>query len=140
MWNGIVLHPTIPCRVYCYTSEHLYESSDCGATFTEQKFTKETVGIEPVVTTSFDIVSLYPNPYQSRSGSHISLTVTSHSAQQVSIKVFDLLGREVLDAGKVSISQHETVVPIHVSSLPPGVYIAKCNSGIMSRTEKFLVW
>jgi len=137
--NDIVLHPTESCRVFVVQTYALYESSDCGATFTEQKFTKETVGIEPVVTTSFDIVSLYPNPYQSFTGTTLSLVLNAALGQSLSISVFDILGREALNVGNIVASYNEIALALQVASLRMGVYAVKVSSGTVSLTKTFLV-
>jgi len=138
--NDIVLHTFQNCRVFVVQTDGLYESTDCGETFTKQQFKIIPTGLETLSASSLNIISIFPNPYWSKSGVDARLKLVALTGQQISIKVFDLLGRTVMDEVAMPSNQHETIVPLRLSSLSTGVYVVKVSSGIMTRTERFLVW
>lgn len=77
----------------------------------------------------------YPNPFNPS-------TVISYelrSSNQVSLKVFDMLGREVatLVDGKVSAGQHKAQFDAH--NLPSGLYLYQLQIGTTKQTRKMML-
>jgi hypothetical protein len=74
----------------------------------------------------------YPNPFKGIT----SITFKLTSPTQLSIKIFDLLGREVLSAADGYFGEGTHSVVVRGESLPSGVYIYKMitGSGVKQRT------
>jgi hypothetical protein len=76
---------------------------------------------------SIEGLNLYPNPV-----SNGKVYITSKNDSDKDIIIFDVLGKKVL---QTTISSKE----LNISSLTPGVYIIKINSGDASSTRKLIV-
>ena len=82
-----------------------------------------TAGVEDI---SANAVKMYPNP----ANGVVNFSTASNDALTVS--VFDLLGKQVMDAQNVQ-SQ------LNISSLNPGMYFVKMTQGSSSATKKLVV-
>ncbi|SMO87018.1 S8/S53 family peptidase [Gracilimonas mengyeensis] len=83
----------------------------------------------------FTLSNNYPNPFNPSTVISYQLPVTS----RVTLKVFDMLGREVatLVNGRVSAGQHE--VQFDASSLSSGLYIYRLQAGEFIQTKKMML-
>jgi len=72
-------------------------------------------------------LNIYPNPVTSD-----RIYITSKSAQNKEVEIFDVLGKKILQA---AISGKE----LNVSNLTPGVYIIKIKEGDATATRKLIV-
>lgn len=83
----------------------------------------------------FTLSNNYPNPFNPTTVISYQLPVTSH----VTLKVFDMLGREVasLVNGRVSAGQYE--VQFDASNLSSGLYIYRLQAGEFIQTKKMLL-
>ncbi len=83
----------------------------------------------------FQLHQNYPNPFNPTTVISYQLPVTSH----VTLKVFDMLGREVasLVNGRVSAGQHE--VQFDASNLSSGLYIYRLQAGEFIETKKMML-
>jgi photosystem II stability/assembly factor-like uncharacterized protein len=84
-------------------------------------------------------LQIYPNP----SRGIINLQFTTYSLQSVSIKIYDLHGREVATILDKVMPQGEHVVRIDASRLPEGIYFCRMhvddNTSVISKIEKIVV-
>jgi hypothetical protein len=76
---------------------------------------------------SIDGLSFYPNPVNTG-----KIYITSKSALDKDITIFDVLGKKVLQA---TINAKE----LSIASLSPGVYIIKIREGEATATRKLIV-
>jgi hypothetical protein len=90
-------------------------------------------GVEPRV--SLALLSIYPNPFNSSTKIRFSLPRT----ERVSVRVFDLLGREVglLQDGNAVAGEH--TVTFDASPFASGVYLCRLQAGGFSRTQKMVL-
>ncbi|MCB9248950.1 MAG: T9SS type A sorting domain-containing protein [Ignavibacteriales bacterium] len=84
--------------------------------------------------TEFSLTQNYPNPFNSNTTISYSLISTVH----VSLKVFDLLGHEVLDVVNQTQSIGYYTVPIDVSRLTSGTYFYRLQAGNFVATKKMV--
>jgi len=89
----------------------------------------------PAITTDYRLAQNYPNPFnpETRIGFRI------RDAGFTSLKVYDVLGREVatLVEGKIDAGNHE--VTFDGSNLPSGVYVYRLMSGSYQESKKMLL-
>jgi hypothetical protein len=78
---------------------------------------------QPVI----DGLSFYPNPVSTG-----KIYITSKSAMDKEVMIFDVLGKKVLQA---TISSKE----LNIATLSPGVYIIKIREGEATATRKLIV-
>ena len=74
-----------------------------------------------------DGLSFYPNPVSTG-----KIYITSRSAMDKEVMIFDVLGKKVLQA---TISSKE----LNIAALSPGVYIIKIREGEATATRKLIV-
>ncbi|MEW6467863.1 MAG: M43 family zinc metalloprotease [Bacteroidota bacterium] len=79
--------------------------------------------------------SLSPNPASGSAG--ISFTLAT--AQQVSLTVHDMLGKEVMAMGERELGSGKQDISFDTSAYPPGVYFISLKIGDAIITEKLLV-
>jgi len=93
------------------------------------------LGLVPTLSTeevTFEEFSIYPNPSIDR----FKIRVNTTSTEDISIELFDLLGRRVKQnrfAGQASFSQ-----TINTTELSSGIYLVKVNQGQRSATKKLI--
>ena len=101
------------------------------------------VGVEPVSTeipASFSLKQNYPNPFNPNTTFEFDIPSFAGNGQQdVSIKVYDILGNEtaVIVNGKLSAGSYK--YEWDASSQPSGVYFYKMQSGSYSETKKMIL-
>ena len=85
---------------------------------------------------TFEFVGVYPNPF--RSAATVMLR-SDEPAENVSVRVYDVLGREVavLHDGPLSASTHH--FGLEASNLPVGMYLVSVRSGDFSQTQKVVL-
>ncbi|WNM19897.1 T9SS type A sorting domain-containing protein [Flavobacterium capsici] len=76
---------------------------------------------------SNDALGFYPNPV-----SNGKIYITSKTALEKEILIFDVLGKKVL---QTTTSSKE----LNISTIPPGVYIIKISEGDSTATRKLIV-
>ena len=74
---------------------------------------------------------VYPNPAKDR----VNLEISMLQATKANISVVDMLGREVIKLGDVSLASGNNLVEINTSALSNGAYFVKImsNDGITSK-------
>ena len=78
-----------------------------------------------------ELLTVYPNPFNK------SIVLGFKSNDQLEIKLFDVLGREVY-TDKVEPLGKETTKELDVSDLPQGVYLLVLNSAQQKITKKLI--
>lgn len=78
---------------------------------------------------------VYPNPFNSVT----KLQFTLPAAMPVSVRVLDMLGREVLNIPGTSYESGEHELDIDASGLASGVYVVSLHAGSTMRTAKLLL-
>jgi hypothetical protein len=80
-------------------------------------------------------LSLHPNP----ASSIAKLMLTNYHNSNANIKIFDLMGREMLEVIEKDITSREHSVDLDIERLAPGTYIVKVNNGLDEKTTKLVV-
>ncbi|GAB4131221.1 MAG: hypothetical protein Fur0015_05030 [Ignavibacteriales bacterium] len=93
--------------------------------------------------TKFALEQNYPNPFNPTTTIKFSIpnVETRHGAslQHVSLKVFDMLGREVVTLVNEKKAPGNYEVKFDASSLASGIYFYELTSGSFSQTKKFIL-
>jgi hypothetical protein len=76
---------------------------------------------------SSEVLGFYPNPVSSG-----KIYITSKTALDKEISIFDVLGKKVL---QTTISSRE----LNIATIPPGVYIIKITEGDTTATRKLII-
>ncbi len=98
--------------------------------------TSTGVGNEPSgVPKSFDLKQNYPNPFNPVTKIQYEVPKASY----VSIKIYDILGREVASLVNGDIEAGYYVYDFDASALSSGVYIYKMNAGSFEKTLRMMV-
>jgi hypothetical protein len=89
----------------------------------------------PTLPTAFRLAQNYPNPFNPATTIKYDLPVASH----VVLRVYDLLGRDVITLvnGVVDAGYHEVV--INTSNLASGVYLYRMEAGSFIETRKMIL-
>ncbi|MDW8466117.1 MAG: T9SS type A sorting domain-containing protein [Chloroherpetonaceae bacterium] len=85
--------------------------------------------------TTFALEQNYPNPFNPSTMIRYSIP----STEQVSLKVFDVLGREVLTlvSGRQAAGRYEVL--FNAAGLPSGIYFYRLQAGTYSETRKMML-
>ncbi|PJB02044.1 MAG: hypothetical protein CO127_00970, partial [Ignavibacteria bacterium CG_4_9_14_3_um_filter_36_18] len=81
---------------------------------------------------SFDLSQNYPNPFNPVTQIEFNITNKSH----VSLKVYDLLGREVAVLVNGTRNKGKHTVSFDATSLSSGIYIYRLNTGSITVSKK----
>ncbi len=106
--------------------------ADMGCFYFDQHTAVEEAGIVPLV---FKLSQNYPNPFNSSTTIEFSL----NKPRFISLKVYDILGREVktlLDEERFA-GKHE--IPFDASPLSSGVYIYRLRAGDVAETKRMIL-
>ena len=90
----------------------------------------------------FILFQNYPNPFNPSTTIKYSIpveTLNATSLQHVVLKVYDILGSEVVTLVNEEKIPGEYEVKFNASSLPSGVYFYRLQSGSFSQTRKFVL-
>ncbi|MCC6845311.1 MAG: T9SS type A sorting domain-containing protein [Bacteroidetes bacterium] len=74
---------------------------------------------------NFGIKGLAPNP---AAGGQTSAKIAAHNNITLTIALFDISGRKLLDFGNFEFSQGEREILLNLGDLPPGMYVVGVNS------------
>ena len=89
---------------------------------------------EKTIPTSLKLEQNYPNPFNPATTIEFSLP----QRQEVTLKVYDLLGREVATLVNANIEAGVHSVTFDASNLPSGVYIYRLQAGEFTETKKMV--
>ncbi|MCL5029783.1 MAG: T9SS type A sorting domain-containing protein [Bacteroidetes bacterium] len=87
------------------------------------------------VPNEFVLFQNYPNPFNPSTTISYQLSAVS----KVSLKVYDVLGREVATLVNEVQSPGEYVKTLHATSLPSGIYLYKLTAGNFVSTKKMII-
>lgn len=93
------------------------------------------IGVKNIAVSDFQVAQNYPNPFTGATEIGVSLK----KASSVSLKVNDLLGRQVLDIPAQSYAAGEIVIPVNAPTLTKGVYTYTVTVNGNSITKKMVV-
>ncbi len=88
-----------------------------------------------LIPNSFNLSQNYPNPFNP--ATNIQFEVPS--PQFVSLKVYDIVGKEVITLVNEKKQPGKYEVQFNASNLPSGVYICKLNTENYSSTKKMIL-
>ena len=110
-------------------------ANECGEGEVSQalEVTVDVVGIDEGLTEEMSF-SLYPNP----TAGNLSIRLTGGLEDQLSVKIFNILGEKVLDSGYTGLQQGQ-VLDLDISALPTGMYILSVTGKQDKRDQKFIV-
>ncbi len=118
---------------YLVTSlDRLWNESDTTAKVT---FTITGVGEEPILASDFSLEQNYPNPFNPTS----TIVFTLNTGGRTTLKVYDLLGREVSTLVDDVVSAGRHSVAFNGSNLASGVYFYRLTSGSFSAAKKMIL-
>jgi len=89
----------------------------------------------PILHPSFFILSCFPNPFNSTTHLEFSLP----STQRVSLRLYDVLGREVAVMMNAIQTAGRHQMMFDASGLPSGVYLCRLEAGEMAQTRKMVL-
>ena len=96
--------------------------------------TKVAGGNKEAVPDKFGLLQNYPNPFNPATTIEFSL----RQKQEVTLKVYDLLGREVTILVNTELGAGVHKVTFDASNLPSGVYIYRLQGGEFTKTKKMV--
>ncbi len=88
-----------------------------------------------VVATAFELSQNYPNPFNPTTNIRFSIP----NAGLVSLKIYDILGREVMDVMNQYQDAGSYTVSLDASKLATGIYVYRLASGSFSSTKKMML-
>ena len=83
----------------------------------------------------FSQINLYPNPAKD----NLNINFTSFSAENINIKVIDILGKTIL-IKDFETQQGENNFTLNVKDLPSGTYFLEIENGFENTVQKFMIW
>jgi hypothetical protein len=92
-------------------------------------------GDDDIVVAQKSELSVYPNPALLQTMIHVSLPTSSH----VSLKVFDLNGKEIRTLMNGDMLEGEQVIQFNTTNLPAGMYIIRMVTETEVKNVKLLV-
>jgi hypothetical protein len=84
---------------------------------------------------SYSLSNNYPNPFNPST----KITYSIPERENVSLKVFDLLGSEVVELVKGEIETGTYDINFNASNLPSGVYFYRLQAGSFVQTRKMIL-
>jgi endo-1,4-beta-xylanase len=91
--------------------------------------------IASVLPTSYNLEQNYPNPFNPSTTIQYSITHTTN----VTLKVFDMLGREVQTLVNTQQAPGQYSVTLKAQNLGSGVYFYRINAGTFTETKKLML-
>lgn len=107
-------------------------------------YSTEWNGVDPVGTSISDPTSLpngfvlesnYPNPFNPTTNIRFALA----NSDQVTVKVYDMLGREIAVLLNETMSTGSHVVPFNAGNLGSGIYLYTVKAGAFTQTGKMIL-
>ncbi len=120
---------------YGISSNHIYYTNDGWVTYSIVDSIVTNVESQQSVPTQFTLYQNYPNPFNPTTVISYQLPVSSN----VSIKVYDLLGREVAVLVDEYKSAGRYKVEFNAFSLASGVYYYQLKSGSFINSKKMIL-
>jgi photosystem II stability/assembly factor-like uncharacterized protein len=95
----------------------------------------DIAGTKNNMPTGYELMQNYPNPFNPETTISYRLQAASH----VSIKVYDVLGREVVTLVDEYKQPGSYVKTLHATSLPSGIYFYRLQAGSFVSTKKMIL-
>jgi len=127
------------------TPATIYFNSDKGLLRTVDTFVVGIKNDKPVIPLNFVLYQNYPNPFNPTTTIKYSIATSSPLAKGrteegfVTLKVYDVLGREVATLVNEKQSPGSYSVMFNASGIPSGIYFYKLTAGKFSQTKKMLL-
>ncbi|MDP2039232.1 MAG: T9SS type A sorting domain-containing protein, partial [Ignavibacteria bacterium] len=90
---------------------------------------------EEKIPAEFELLQNYPNPFNPETTIGYQLPKAEH----VTLKVYDVLGREVVTLVNEFKQAGNYVATLHATSLPSGVYLCRLSVGKFVQTKKMVL-
>lgn len=122
--------------VYAYSSQFAWIASDSGTVYST--YNGNTIGINSYnseVPVLYNLFQNYPNPFNPTTKITFALPFKSF----ITLKVYDLLGREIETLVNTSLNVGKYDVVFNASNLASGVYFYRIESERFSETKKMIV-
>ncbi len=100
----------------------------CNAPSTSSFARKSGIVAKNLISSS-NLTKLYPNPFNGL----FSIILNNQHSKDVSVNIFDVLGKSVYDS-----TTNETTFNINVANIPSGLYFVKLTSESFNETLKFI--
>jgi photosystem II stability/assembly factor-like uncharacterized protein len=124
-------------QIFFYDKSNLFVTR--GAAVYKMVATYNTaIGIQPVSTTvpkEFSLSQNYPNPFNPATNINFDIAKSS----QVNLKVFDILGREVIELLNEQLEPGSYKIQWEASAYPSGVYFYKLETGNYRQARKMVL-
>ena len=113
---------------------YLYYSDGSGLQVLRNKLITSVTN-EDLVSKNFELYQNYPNPFNSQT----TINYTLSTGGSVELKVYDILGREVITMVTEEKAPGRYELVFDASSIPSGVYFYKIQAGKFSEVRKMLL-
>ncbi|MBI5463484.1 MAG: T9SS type A sorting domain-containing protein, partial [Ignavibacteriales bacterium] len=90
---------------------------------------------DAMTATKFELSQNFPNPFNPSTSIRYSVPVSG----MVSLKIYDVLGREVMTVVNQHQSEGAYTVSLDASTLSSGMYVYKLESGALSVSKKMML-
>ncbi len=123
-------------RTYYYRIASIDSSGNEG-TFSMEASAIITTGVgeSSTLPLQFELLQNYPNPFNPST----EITYSIPREEFVTLKVYDILGREVAVLVNEQLRAGFYTVTFNASDLPSGVYLYRLNAGTMEQTRRMLL-
>ncbi|MDP3582860.1 MAG: T9SS type A sorting domain-containing protein, partial [Ignavibacteria bacterium] len=88
-----------------------------------------------IIPTTISLSQNYPNPFNPET----TISYNIQTASQVSLKVFDVLGREIATLVNQFQQPGSYVKTLRATSLPSGIYFYRLQAGSFTSTKKMIL-
>jgi photosystem II stability/assembly factor-like uncharacterized protein len=118
-------------------SGHLWTCGGTGTWILHSRLPgSSVVSTQPAaIPVSFGITRTYPNPFNPST----RIEFTLPKSGKVSLKVYDVLGREVAELVNETLNARDHVAVFNGSELPSGIYFARLEAAGLSQTRKMVL-
>ena len=136
--SAIVFDPKNPCTVLAIRDQGVFESTDCGATWTQNMLTIVTDVFSPEqFASSMKIKSIFPNPVAASSTVLVEVETNGRSA--VVVKLYDVLGRMVKALPPMQVTSGVEMLSFPIEGLSCGIYSLHVRSGYSEQVKRIVI-
>lgn len=91
--------------------------------------------ISTIRNTSEAFLSIYPNP----ASDEVNLSVNSEKIENITLKIVDLKGREVMRRDYEQVQPGPTPLKLNIAALPDGMYFIELHTEVTKSREKLII-
>jgi hypothetical protein len=102
-------------------------------------FDAEYAGLATGITPGPVSENLIRTPYPNPASDYVEIPLTLDKQQDVHIRMYDMLGKEVMPAEKIAFASGNQSLKEDLSSLPGGIYFLSVAAGVQSKTFRIVV-